>query len=85
MARVNWQSHIIIDPEIHHGDPCIRGTRIPVRTLVASLADGMTPEGILKAYPQLELEDVYSALEGLRGSAHLSTRDSRWGFAATTG
>lgn len=37
-----WQDRITIHPEIHHGDPCIKGTRIPVAMVVGSLADGLT-------------------------------------------
>jgi uncharacterized protein (DUF433 family) len=57
-----WQDRIAIDPEIHHGDPCIKGTRIPVATLVGSLADGMTFSEIRQSYPQLADEDIYAAL-----------------------
>lgn len=57
-----WQDRIAIDPEIHHGDPCIKGTRIPVAMLVGSLADGMTFDDIRQAYPQLTNEDIYAAL-----------------------
>ena len=51
MERVTWQDRISIDPAVHHGDPCIRGTRVSVRILVGSLADGMTQEEILAEYP----------------------------------
>jgi len=44
------------------GAPCIRGTRIPVATVVAMLADGMTIAEILADYPQLMDEDVRDAL-----------------------
>jgi uncharacterized protein (DUF433 family) len=57
-----WQENIVIDLTIHHGDPCIKGTRIPVTTLVGSLADGMTFDEIRNAYPQLTDEDIYAAL-----------------------
>ncbi|NUM52373.1 MAG: DUF433 domain-containing protein [Candidatus Hydrogenedentes bacterium] len=62
MERAAWREQVIIDPQIHHGDPCIRGTRIPVRILIGSLADGMTPEEVIAAYPQLTQTDVYAAL-----------------------
>ena len=62
MSKLNWQEHIVIDPALHHGDPCIRGTRIPVAIIVGSLADGLTPEDIQTAYPQLTLTDVHAAL-----------------------
>ena len=60
--RRRWQDRIAIDPEIHHGDPCIKGTRIPVAMVVGSLADGMTFDDIREAYPQLTNEDIYAAL-----------------------
>lgn len=45
------------------GVPCIRGSRIPVATIVAMIADGMTREEILKNYPDLEAEDIHEALQ----------------------
>jgi uncharacterized protein (DUF433 family) len=57
-----WQDRITIDPDIHHGDPCIKGTRIPVATVVGSLADGMTFDEIREAFPQMTNEDIYAAL-----------------------
>jgi uncharacterized protein (DUF433 family) len=47
---------------LHHGDPCIKGTRIPVSIILGSLADGLTPAEIRAAYPQLVLEDIQAAL-----------------------
>lgn len=44
------------------GVPCIRGLRIPVATVVAMVADGMKHEDILKAYPDLQPEDLQEAL-----------------------
>ena len=62
MGRVLWQDRIVIAPYLHHGDPCIKGTRIPVAMIVGSFADGMTPEEIREAYPQLTDEDIQAAL-----------------------
>jgi uncharacterized protein (DUF433 family) len=62
MARIPWQARIAISPEVHHGDPCIKGTRIPVAVIVGSLADGMTPAEIQDAFPQLVHEDIQAAL-----------------------
>jgi uncharacterized protein (DUF433 family) len=62
MGRVQWQELIVITPDLHHGDPCIAGTRIPVATILGSLADGMTPEEIQEAYPQLKKDDIRAAL-----------------------
>lgn len=44
------------------GVPCIRGLRIPVATVVGMVADGMTTDDILLAYPDLEAADVEEAL-----------------------
>ena len=62
MERTRWQNRVVVDPNIHHGEPCIKDTRIPVATVIGSLADGMTPEEIRAAYPQLTSEDVRAAL-----------------------
>lgn len=62
MTRINWKERVTVDPALHHGDPCITGTRIPVTMIVGSLADGMTPEEILDAYPQLSAADIQAAL-----------------------
>ncbi len=53
--------HIIIDPEIQHGKPVIRGTRVPVARVVGGLAGGMTKEEIIREYEVTE-EDIEAAL-----------------------
>lgn len=53
---------ITIDPSQMGGVPCIRGLRIPVATVVGMVADGMSKDEILDAYPDLEAEDVREAL-----------------------
>jgi uncharacterized protein (DUF433 family) len=62
MDRIAWQERIVMAPDLHHGEPCIKGTRVPVATIVGSLADGMTPEQIHEAFPQLTREDIQAAL-----------------------
>ncbi len=62
MARAKWQERIVIAPNLHHGDPCIKGTRIPVSMIVGSLAEGMTSREIREEYPQLVNEDIQAAL-----------------------
>ncbi|PKN30477.1 MAG: hypothetical protein CVU64_03275 [Deltaproteobacteria bacterium HGW-Deltaproteobacteria-21] len=53
MARVF--SH----PQLRGGEPCIKGTRIPVSMIVASVAEGMSRREILDEYPRLQDEAEY--------------------------
>ena len=59
---MDWRDRISIDPRIHHGKPCIKGTRVPASTIVGCIASGDTPQRILKSWSQLTLEDVIAAL-----------------------
>ncbi len=53
---------ITVNPKQMDGVPCIRGLQLPVATVVGMVADGMTEEEILKAYSDLEREDIREAL-----------------------
>jgi uncharacterized protein (DUF433 family) len=55
-------SRITINPRQMGGVPCIRGLRIPVATILDMVAEGMEAPEILKAYPDLEAEDIREAL-----------------------
>ncbi len=52
---------IVIDPEIQHGKPVIRGTRVPVARIVGGLAGGMTEEEMMREYG-ITIEDIRAAL-----------------------
>ena len=54
---------ITIDPEICLGQPTIRGMRTTVAVILKQIAGGMTKQEILKAYPELEEEDITQALQ----------------------
>jgi uncharacterized protein (DUF433 family) len=62
MDRETLLKRISVDPNVCFGRPCIRGTRIWVSLVVENLAEGITEEGLLKAYPQLRTEDIRAAL-----------------------
>jgi uncharacterized protein (DUF433 family) len=51
-----------LDPKQMDGVACIRSARIPVATVVGMIADGMSNDEILQAYPDLEAEDIREAL-----------------------
>jgi uncharacterized protein (DUF433 family) len=55
-------TRITVNPKQMDGMPCIRGLRIPVATVVGMVADGMSEEEILEAFPDLEREDIREAL-----------------------
>ena len=44
------------------GVPCVRGTRIPVVTILGLLGEGLSPAEVIADYPQLVLDDVLACL-----------------------
>jgi uncharacterized protein (DUF433 family) len=53
---------IEVNPEICHGKPVIRGTRIMVRNILGAFAAGESMSDILKSYPELTADDIAAAL-----------------------
>ncbi len=53
---------IVRDRRICGGDPVFRGTRVPLRTVLASLADGDSEEDVLRGFPTLSAEHVRAAI-----------------------
>ena len=56
-------TRITVDAQQMGGMPCIRGLRIPVATVVGMVADRMSEDEILKAYPDLTAADIQEALK----------------------
>jgi uncharacterized protein (DUF433 family) len=54
---------ITIDPDICHGQACVKGTRIPVHQIVHMLANGDSIEDLLREYPSLTREDILACLD----------------------
>lgn len=54
---------ISVDQKVMAGVPCVRGTRIPVATVVGMVAEGMTPGEIKVDFPQLADDDIRQALQ----------------------
>ncbi|TCK00845.1 DUF433 domain-containing protein [Nocardia alba] len=54
---------ITSDPQICHGQPVVRGLRMPVQNILEMMASGMSSEEILDDYPDLESDDLLAALE----------------------
>jgi uncharacterized protein (DUF433 family) len=55
-------TRISVNSDLMAGVPCIRDLRMPVATVVAMVADGMTVDQILVDFPDLEAEDIAEAL-----------------------
>lgn len=53
---MNWQAHIMTDPEVLAGKPVVRGTRLAIDFLLGLFAAGWTQEQVLASYPQLTPE-----------------------------
>lgn len=54
---------ISVDPQICHGQACIKDTRIPVHQIVKMLAQGDTVDDLLREYPTVTREDILACLE----------------------
>jgi uncharacterized protein (DUF433 family) len=61
--RNAMRDRITIDPNICHGQACIKGTRIPVHQIIGMLANGDTIDELLKEYPSLQREDILACLD----------------------
>ena len=66
---VGYQGRIQRDPRICGGAPVIKGTRVPVRTILASLAEGASVEEILEDFPTLTERDVRAVIAFAAASA----------------
>ena len=64
-----YAKRIVRDPHICGGEPAFRGTRVTLRTVLASLAQGDALEDILTDFPSLTAEDVRAAIAFAAASA----------------
>ncbi|MBN2579550.1 MAG: DUF433 domain-containing protein [Pirellulales bacterium] len=55
--------HILIDPQICHGQACVKGTRIPVHQILSMMAHGDSVEDLIKEYPSLSREKILACLD----------------------
>ena len=66
---MNYEKYIARDQNICGGEPTIKGTRVTLRTILASLAEGATIEEVLVDFPTLKKEDVQAAIAFAAASA----------------
>lgn len=65
----NYDDRIVRDAAVCGGEPVFKGTRVTLRTILASLADGDSADEILKDFPALKPEDVQAAIAFAAASA----------------
>jgi uncharacterized protein (DUF433 family) len=58
---MNWRDRISVDPNICHGKPCIKGSRVMVGVVIANLAAGESFDSIMNGY-HISREDIQAAL-----------------------
>jgi uncharacterized protein (DUF433 family) len=66
---MNYRDRIVRDPRIVGGEPVLKGTRVTLRTVLASLSEGATTAEILADFPTLSEEDVRAAIAFAAASA----------------
>ena len=66
---MNYQDFIVRDPQICGGEPVIKGTRVTVRSVLASLVEGSRPEEILADFPTLNERQVQAVIAFAAASA----------------
>ena len=66
----SFWTRIVSHPEICGGEPCIKGTRVPVHVILSHLASGEDARTILRNFPRIKREDIRACLEY---AAYLST------------
>lgn len=66
---MDYQQYIVRDPQICGGEPVVKGTRVTVRTILASLAEGDTAYELLQDFPTLKEEDIRAVVAFAAASA----------------
>ena len=59
---IDYQPYLDRDPAICGGEPVVKGTRVTVRTILASLAEAMSVEEIVRDYPTLDVSAVRAVI-----------------------
>ena len=67
---MDWREHIVVDAGRRGGQPCMRGTRIPVYVILDNLAAGESEETILSQYPSLTRTHIRASLAFAAELAH---------------
>jgi uncharacterized protein (DUF433 family) len=74
--RLKFEDRIIQDPHVMVGKPVIKGTRIPVETVIALLANDPNLDELFLVYPELTIDDVKASLEFAHAAVAKATTDT---------
>jgi uncharacterized protein (DUF433 family) len=58
---MDWRNYITVDPNVCHGQACLKGTRVMASVVLDNLAAGLTPDEIVKSYPSVTREAILVA------------------------
>ena len=59
---MDYETRIVRDPKVCGGEAVIKGTRVTIRTILASLAEGDNAEEIIADFPSLTEDDVWAVI-----------------------
>jgi len=68
---MDYNQYITRNPKICGGEPIIRGTRVTIRTILASFAEGASIEEILADFPTLKEDDIRAVISFAANSKDL--------------
>lgn len=66
---MDYRKHIVRDPRVCGGEPVIKGTRVTIRTILASLAEGASIAEIVADFPTITEDDVRAVIAFAAASA----------------
>jgi len=66
---MDYRRRIVRHPKLCGGEPVLKGTRVTLRTVLASLAEGATAQEVLEDFPTLTADDVRAAIAFAAASA----------------
>lgn len=69
--RMDYEDYIGRDPKICGGEPVIKGTRVTLRTILASLAEGASVDELLEDFPTLKEQHVRAVIDFAAVFTHL--------------
>ncbi len=66
---MNYHKYIVRNPKICAGEPVFKGTRVTLRTILASLAEGEDAKSLMASFPSLKPEHLTAAIAFASASA----------------